>query len=84
MTDADKPAGQPEALATFAASARNDGHKPPEQGLEAMPETKGKPGPLRDEQDAARRVLAERTTGTDQDADEAVQALPDRISPEKG
>lgn len=69
---------QPEALATFAASARNDGKKPREIGLEATAETQ----PLRTspekKQDAATKVLREGVLGKDQGADEAIDKLPDR------
>jgi hypothetical protein len=69
---------QPEALATFAASARNDGKKPKEIGLEATRATK----PLRTspekKQDAATKVLREGVLGKDQGADEAIDKLPDR------
>jgi hypothetical protein len=37
---------QPEALATFAATARNEGVKPASQGVSAAAETSGKPGDL--------------------------------------
>jgi hypothetical protein len=35
---------QPEALATFAAAARNKGMKPASQGVSATPQTVGNPG----------------------------------------
>ena len=45
---------QPEALATFAATARNKGVKPASQGVSAAAETSGKPGDLEaEEKDAA-------------------------------
>ena len=69
---------QPEALATFAASARNDARKPDDVGLTATPET----APLRTSSskkaDAATKVLREGVLKRDQGADEAVDALPDR------
>jgi hypothetical protein len=37
---------QPEALATFAAAARNTGVKPTDQGVSATAETSGKPSDL--------------------------------------
>lgn len=77
--NAASPTGQqPEALATFAASARKAGHKPDEFGLTATPET----APLQTSSDekaqAATKVLRERVLKSDQGADEAVIALPDR------
>ena len=42
MTKHTEEKAQPEALATFAAAARNKGVKPASQG--ATPETSGKPG----------------------------------------
>lgn len=81
MTKA-KPAGpegqQPEALATFAASARNDGRKPDDIGLEATAETKPLKTSPEQKQDAATRVLREGVLGKDQGAEEAVDSLPDR------
>jgi len=69
---------QPEALATFAASARNDARKPDEIGLTATPET----APLETSPEmkakAATKVLREGVLKRDQGADEAVDALPDR------
>jgi hypothetical protein len=78
MSTPTKAKGQPEALATFGAAARNDGKKPSSIGLEATPATK----PIRTSSDAkadaATRVLQEGVTGRDRGADEAVDALPDR------
>lgn len=70
--------GQPESLATFAATARNDGKKPKDIGLEATPETKGLPTDPKKKADAATKVLREGVLKKDQGADEAVDALPDR------
>jgi hypothetical protein len=75
---ADPKGQQPEALATFAASARNDGRKPDKVGLTATSET----APLRTSSEkkaqAATKVLREGVLKRDQGADEAVIALPDR------
>lgn len=71
--------GQPEALATFAAAARNDGSKPDSIGLGATPETAPIPTSPEAKADAATRVLQEGVTGRDRKADEAVDALPDRV-----
>jgi hypothetical protein len=69
---------QSEALATFAASARNDGKKPKDIGLEATPETEGLPTDSEKKADAATKVLREGVLHNDQGADEAIDALPDR------
>jgi hypothetical protein len=63
--------GQPEAVATFAASARNKGRKPPDQGLEATPETAGKPGDLSSEERDAADILGGNATGDKARADAA-------------
>ncbi len=69
---------QPEALATFAASARNDGKKPKDVGLEATPETAPLPTAPERKQEAANKVLREGVLGTDQGSEEAIDRLPDR------
>lgn len=71
-------AKQPEALATFAASARNDGKKPREIGLRATPETSPLRTDTRQKADAATKVLREGVLHKSQGADEAIDALPDR------
>ena len=76
-------AKQPEALATFAASAKNAGKKPKDFGLEATPETKGIPTDSRKKDEAARKVLREGVLHEDQGADEAIDALPDRTRTKK-
>ncbi|WP_439498971.1 hypothetical protein [Bosea sp. (in: a-proteobacteria)] len=73
--------GQPEALATFAAAARNKGKKPASVGLKATAETAAKPASSAKKQDAATRVLQEGVTGKDRKADKAIDALPDRTKP---
>ena len=60
---------QPEALATFAAAARNKGVKPAIQG--ATPETSGKPGNLAAEQKDAADILAGNATGDKKRVDAA-------------
>lgn len=69
---------QPEALATFAKSARSGGKKPEDVGLTATRDTAPIPGNLKREQKAATKVLAEGATGRDKGAEKAVDALPDR------
>jgi hypothetical protein len=55
-TKAEKDA-QPEALAAFAAAARNKGVKPAGQGISATAETSGKPGDLEAEEKDATDIL---------------------------
>lgn len=76
-------AKQPEALATFATTARNHGKKPKDIGLEATPETKGVPADSKKKAEAATKVLREGVLHKDQGADEAVGALPDRTKDTK-
>lgn len=71
-------ANQPEALATFAASARNDGKKPNYIGLAATPETGGLTTNSAKKADAATKVHREGVLHKDQGADEAIDRLPDR------
>ncbi|MFC5507220.1 MULTISPECIES: hypothetical protein [Hyphomicrobiales] len=77
-TDTGPEGQQPEALATFAASARNDASKPPAIGLTATPETEPLAIAPEAKADAATKVLREGVLDRDQGADEAVDALPDR------
>jgi len=69
---------QPEALATFAASARNDGRKPKDIGLHATDETEAIPTDSKKKADAATKVLREGVLHKDQGADKAIDDLPDR------
>lgn len=69
---------QPEALATFAASARNDGQKPKDIGLHATDETEAIPTDPKKKADAATKVLREGVLHKDQGADKAIDDLPDR------
>ena len=69
---------QPEALATFAASARNDGHKPKDIGLHATDKTEALPTDPKEKADAATKVLREGVLHKEQGADEAINDLPDR------
>ncbi len=75
--------GQPEALATFAATAINGGDKPDAVGLDATQATAAIPTNPDDKNDAATRILREGALGIRQGADEAVDRLPDRISGKK-
>lgn len=79
MANDDSTKGQqPEALATFAAAARNDGKKPDDIGLTATPESAPIPASSEKKAQAASKVLREGVLQRDQGADEAVDALPDR------
>jgi hypothetical protein len=69
---------QPEALATFAAAARREGRKPDRLGYEADAETAPIPADPAIKDEAATRVLREGVLGSDQAADAAADALPDR------
>jgi hypothetical protein len=71
-------AKQPEALATFAETARNDGKKRDDGGVEATAETDGIPTDPKQKADAATKVLREGVLHKDQGADEAIDRLPDR------
>jgi hypothetical protein len=71
------PKSQPEALATFAATARNDGKKPDDVGLAATAQTKAIATNPDDKNDAATKVLREGVLGKDLGADAAIDKLPD-------
>ncbi|AOO83147.1 hypothetical protein [Bosea vaviloviae] len=71
-------AKQPEALATFAASARNNSKKPDDVGLKATPATDGLKTDPAQKVKAATKVLREGVLHRDEGADEAVDKLPDR------
>lgn len=75
---------QPEALATFAASARNEGKKPKDIGLHATDETEAIPTDPEKKADAATKVLREGVLHKEQGADEAIGALPDRTRDSRG
>lgn len=63
---------QPEALATFAAAARNKGVKPADQGLAAIAETSGKPNDLEAEEKDAADILGGNATGDQNRVDAAI------------
>jgi hypothetical protein len=63
---------QPEALATFAAAARNKGRKPPNQGVSATPETSGRPGDLEAEEKDAADILGGSAAGDKKRVDAAI------------
>ncbi|MEN5082230.1 hypothetical protein ABE438_07065 [Bosea sp. TWI1241] len=74
----DKGGRSPEALATFAAAARQGGRKPDDVGLTETPETAPIPASPKAKADAATKVLREGVLGRDQGADAAIDRLPDR------
>jgi hypothetical protein len=63
---------QPEALATFAAAARNKGVRPPGQGVSATAETAGKPGDLGGEEKDAADIMGGNATGDIKRVDAAI------------
>jgi hypothetical protein len=62
----------PEALATFAEAARNQGREPTGQGVSATPETSGKPGDLEAEEKDAADLLGGNATGDKTRVDAAI------------
>ena len=63
---------EPEALATFAAAARNKGVKPAGQGISATAETSGKTGDLEAEEKDAADIMGGNATGDKKRVDAAV------------
>jgi hypothetical protein len=63
---------QPEALATFAAAARNNGAKPADQGVPASAETAGQPGDLEAEEKDAADIMGGNATGDIKRVDAAI------------
>jgi hypothetical protein len=73
-----RPGRQPEALANFAATSRSRKKVSPTGGRHDTPETAAVPTDPDRKADAATKVLREGVLKTDQGADEAIEALPDR------
>ncbi len=71
---------QPESLSRFGQAARSQQSVKDKPGLLADAETTPNPLDSKQKDDAATRVLREGATGKDQGADEAVHALPDRVT----
>ena len=63
---------QPEALATFAAAARNKGVKPASQGVSATADTAGRPSNLEAEEKDAADILGGNATGDKKRVDAAI------------
>jgi hypothetical protein len=83
---ASKPphAGQnPEALATFAATARNDGKRPKDHPERATAETAPIPADPKAKDEAARQVLRAGVDHAPERAQAAVKAVPDRTRPSR-
>jgi hypothetical protein len=72
MSEKAKTDAQPEALATFAAAARNKGMKPADQGVSATSETAGKPSDLDAEEKDAADMLGGNATGDTKRVDAAI------------
>jgi hypothetical protein len=76
-------AENPEALATFAATARNEGKRPKDHPERATSETKPIPADPKAKDEAARQVLRAGVDHEPERAQEAVKAVPDRTRPDK-
>jgi hypothetical protein len=63
---------QPEALATFAAAARNSGVKPAGQGVSATAETAGQPADLEAEEKDAADIMGGNAAGDIKRVDAAI------------
>ena len=72
MSEKTNKDAQPEALATFAAAARNSGIKPAGQGVSATAETSGKPGDLEAEEKDAADIMGGNATGDKKRVDAAI------------
>jgi hypothetical protein len=73
----------PEALATFAATARNDGTRPKDHPERATAETAPIPADPKAKDEAARQVLKAGVDHAPERAQAAVKAVPDRTQPHK-
>jgi hypothetical protein len=73
-----QPKQNPEALATFAATARNDGKRPKDHPDRATAETAPIPTDPKAKDEAARQVLEAGVDHAPERAQDAVDALPDR------
>lgn len=73
-----KPEENPEALATFAATAKNAGIRPKDDAQAANEKTKAVPVDPKLKDEAARQVLRAGIDGTTKNAQEAVKKIPDR------
>lgn len=73
----------PEALATFAATARNGGKRPKDHPERATAETAPIPADPKAKDEAARQVLKAGVDHAPERAQAAVNAVPDRTRPDK-
>jgi hypothetical protein len=78
MPDRTQDGQQPEALRSLKSAAKAGSRKPPEQGLEARPDTAPVPAPLEQEQDAAAKVLQDGTRKNPRGMEEAARKAPRR------
>ena len=87
MTTIDEKATQapqnPEALATFAETARNDGRRPKDHPDQATQETAPIAANPKAKDEAARQVLRAGIDHAPERAQPAVDAVPDRTRPRK-
>jgi hypothetical protein len=72
MSEKAKTDVQPEALATFAAAARNKGRSPADHGVSATAETAGKPGDLDSEEKDAADIMGGNATSEKKRVDAAI------------
>ncbi len=72
MSEKSQNDAQPEALATFAAAARDKGVKPAGQGVSPTAETAGKPGNLEAEEKDAADIMGGNATGDKKRVDAAI------------
>jgi hypothetical protein len=77
------PDQNPEALATFAATARNDGKRPKDHPERATAETAPLPADPNAKDEVARQVLRAGVDHAPTRAQAAVKAVPDRTRPKK-
>ena len=75
-----RPKQNPEALATFAATARNEGKRPQDHPDSATAETAPIPTDPKAKDEAARQVLKAGVDHAPQRAQDAVDKLPDRTA----
>jgi RecJ-like exonuclease len=72
MSEKTNKDAQPEALATFAAAARNSGIKSAGHGVSATAETSGKPGDLQAEEKDGADIMGGNATGDKKRVDAAI------------
>ena len=78
MPDRMQDGQQPEALRSLKSAAKAGSQKPQEQGLEARGDTTPITAPLKQEQDAAAKVLKEGVAKNPQGIEDAARKAPKR------